>query len=430
MKRIVLMVVMMSVHVALAQHPFATLDEIVLYAQKMPPYPKSDSSTNWLDPDYTSFYRSLQPGIVERFLHWTGLVTDNAFPMQQFSHLLDEVMLDRKQKYPLGRLIQKIEPTSESLFIIWGELNGAFHSLVRDLQELKRLNIIDDTLKLQEEHQYLVFNGDVVGRSPYVVETLMVILLLMKQNERQVIYIKGSQEDKQRWQHGALARALSIRAADVSVEKIPFEKSLHLFFATLPIALYLVPPGQKGNKKEVVRISYMGAESYELNEAEYAYFFDVYPEKVVSILKKEQTLRPVISVQTRAYISVEDRALKYTPSQGLLLQGMTPSYAEWTVVSSPTASFRRLYEFFNDAFVILRTGDLLSDWTLQLYYQDVRQLNGFSRGPLLRLISGQLYQDALQEEIVALQKEYSTIQQQNSELRATCLQADDDAASH
>jgi len=424
MKQVFLVVSMISClygGALMAQHSFTTLDDIVLYAQKMPEYPKSDT-TDWHQPDYSSFHRALMPGLFDRFLHWIGFIKDDAFPMQSFQELLYEVTRERRQRYPQGRLIQKIEPKSDSLFIIWGELNGAFHSLVRDLQELKRLNIIDDTLKVQAEQHYLVFNGDVVGRSPYIIETLMVILLLMKQNPRNVIYIKGAEEDKQRWKDGALARELSIRAVDSSAEKIPFEKELHQFFATLPVALYLVPAGQKGITKEVVRISHVGAESYELNEADYAYFFDVYPENVVSILKKEQTLRPTINVQARAYISVEDRVLKYSPSQGLLLQGVTPSYAEWTVVSSPTASFRRLYEFFNDAFVLLRTAEQLSDWTLQLYYQDVRQLNGFSRGNILRLTSGQRYQDVLQKEIASLQQEYMQIQQENRLLRKECME--------
>ena len=49
-------------------------------------------------------------------------------------------------------------------------------SLLRTLNELKRMEILDDHFHIAKPDYYLVFNGDLIGESPFLLETLTLLL--------------------------------------------------------------------------------------------------------------------------------------------------------------------------------------------------------------------------------------------------------------
>lgn len=396
-----------------------TLDEFATYAQAMPEYPANDT-TDWDNPDYTSFHKKMLPTWNRRLVDSLGFNFYHIFPVEQFAELLKEVTEYRERVYSRGRLVQKMMPEPGSSFIIWGELNGAFHSLVRCLTQLKQQSIIDENLKIIKPLTYFVFNGDVVHRSPYVIETLTLVLLLMKKNPKKVFYLKGDIEDKQGWMEGALGREMRIRASKLSKEKIPFSNLFRRFFGTLPLALYLMPPDQTAKKRKTVRISFFGEDTNELEESDFPYFFDVYSKPVISLLNKVPQETDV-SIEVAAYITAEDRSKKFTPSDGLTMLSYNDDQPIWTVLSSPTASFRRLYQFFNDAFVILNVTDDLDSWTLTLYHQNVREPEGFIKDRPFYLVSGKQIEDKQQVQITELQDELVALTKDNEVLKADCV---------
>ncbi len=388
------------------------------YANAMPEYPANDT-TDWSDPDYTSFQKTLLPTLGKRIVDLLGFKLYKIFPVEDFVRLLQDATVYRERVFSRGRLVQKMTPEPGSSFIIWGELNGAFHSLLRCLNQLMQQGVIDDNFKIIKPLTYFVFNGDIAHRSPYVIETLTLVLLLMEQNPKKVFYLKGQVEDKQEWMTGTLGREMRIRARAFSEEKIPFSSMFRRFFGTLPLALYLMPPDQTGKEKKIVRISFFGTETNELEESDFPYFFDVYSKPVISLLKKVPQETDV-STKVVAYISAEDRSRKFTSTEGLSLLSQNDDETLWAVLSSPTASFRRLYQFFDDAFVVLNVAEQLGDWTLTLYHQDVREMAGFIKERPFYLISGKQIEDKHQVEIAELQDELTALTKDNEALQEGC----------
>ena len=60
----------------------------------------------------------------------------------------------------------------------------------------------------------------------------------------------------------------------------------------------------------------------------------------------------------------------------------------WTIFSAPTAIYQEGVSFFNDSFGMIKTAEEIDDWTITLYYQDVRKLDGYKTRSC-NLISGE-----------------------------------------
>jgi hypothetical protein len=150
---------------------------------------------------------------------------------------LDKVTQLRQQEGLFGDFIQKLQLDQTSKVFIFGDLCGAFHSFMRDLMSLKSQAIISNQFVLKEGC-YIVFNGNVTDRGPYILETVSVILKLLIQNPSSVFYIRGI-EDKQGWAGKTFEHELNARFKASSVEKIPLIGLFTRFFETLPVSLFL-----------------------------------------------------------------------------------------------------------------------------------------------------------------------------------------------
>ena len=211
---------------------------------------------------------------------------------------------------------------------------------------------------------------------------------LMDRNPQHVFYIRGDDEDASHWKNFNLKDELIIRASSVSDEDVPLGKELDRFFNTLPLALYLIDK-EEDKSIDVVRISYFDRKFSELNEESFSGFFKDSHDTELSIMKLgAKNSESDKKINIRAIIEGENRTSTYRPSTGLAQLEADKGATAWTQMSSPIESYRHLQDFYSDAFVILDIGRKLSDWTLTLYNQDVRELLGIKRAGIYNLVTG------------------------------------------
>jgi len=370
---------------------FSTLTIAQDYSAKRPEYPDIDN-IDWAHPDYSSFLRTLVPGYFDCFLERIG-IRKSLWTAEAFYLLIKMITKDRELNGYIGRFVQKIDPVPGSQFVIFGDFHGALHSFIRDLAFLELKGIIDKNLTICKPYCYLVFNGNVVGQSPYSLETLTIIMQLMHRNPERVFYIRGLHEDKEEWHNYSLKDELSIyarhleRKFDMVWEKIPLNKLINRFFNTLPLALYL-GSAREEKKIDVVRISHYGINYSEINEKKFAGFLNLPGSSNPQTFKLTNKLTSSKKVSVNTLITREKLDISYKKTPGLRSLGREKGIITWAVLSSPIDSHRRLYEFFYDAFAILTIYPKIDDWTIALYNQDVRTKSGFEKTKVYNLTSG------------------------------------------
>jgi ABC-type branched-subunit amino acid transport system substrate-binding protein len=329
---------------------FNTLSDLTRYADYHYEYPKSDNN-DWIDPDYTSFYKkiyhpSLLQNIVNGIKKFFGFSSVPKWDSEQFKTLLKEVTKRRGKK--LLRTIERtISLDTGSRCFVWGDLHGAFHSLVRDLQELKNKDVIDENLKIIKENTHFVMLGDAVSRSPYSLETLHTILLLMHRNPNKVIYLRGNHERRSHWEGFGMRRAIKahFKAWKESVVKdVPLIKEINSFFAVLHDILFIE---HKGNGEKACCASSGFAKKLMLDN------------NIVLLLQGEARVD-----------TLQDR-------RGLTFMGHLGNFAQWSLISCPTEVYQQFFKFHYDSFVELKIGPSIASSVLALHDRDVKNARKF-----------------------------------------------------
>lgn len=397
-------------HSVMCMHEF-DLDYLMHYASSLPEHLQQTTPS----PQQT------MRTFIHRIATALGFKIGSYFSVHDFEKIIKEVIERRSTQYMQGRLVEKIVLPVDARLIIWGELNGAFHSLVRDVSELYKQGRITQELVLAD-NCYFLFNGNVIGDGPYALEVFMLVVYLMYKNPQRVIYIKGDQEDKEHWIRSSFEqqiqkfnRALGSQNNDV------YSNQLRIFFNSLPLALYAFAPEHvKQDIKKAVRFSYYPPDYDELDEASFAYFFDAYTPSVISLLDKTNASHTA-AYQIVAYLYCEPNKDEYAPSQGLLLKSKKEDTVYWTVISSPMLKFREQDQFFNDAFAVMTTAYDLNAWTVALHYQDTRTLKGFKVDESRYLLTGDLISDQMQEKVKQLERKLHDLDLIKQQLRNDCL---------
>jgi branched-chain amino acid transport system substrate-binding protein len=353
-------------------YAFDTLQNLKNYTEKHEEFPPIENK-NYLNPDYSEFNRKQTKSFLEK--QWNNLLCflglkKKDWNIEQFSKLLSKVIKGRST----GEYISKLTPKLDSKFIIWGDIQGALHSLYRDLNKLKSLGIIDDTFKIIKSNHYFLFNGDVINRSPYTIETLTLVLRLMERNPEHVFYIRGNHEDKEFWHNFNLKKELQIKAANLSKKSIPLKKEVTDFFKTLPIALFLRPH----NKNEFVCFTHRDLNTDKFKIPYFASFL------LHGSYNKVQNFNLEKAVKTKDFVNIEamfkgiSRTRWFVKTNGLSLLPPDQGATTWTTISCPTLVYQKIYEYYNDSFVIMDlSGPSLETWTLTLYSQNVLKKDGF-----------------------------------------------------
>lgn len=310
--------------------------------------------------------------ILDKLLQHIKVKQKPLWSPEVFYYYLKTIVTIREKLNFTGDHILKYTPNKNDKFIIFGDIQGAFHSLIRDLEELKKQEFITEDLKIKETNTYIIINGDLINRSAYVMETLTIVLRLMIVNPEKIIYICGNHEDNETWRGFQLNQELIYKAPQLHSNDMPTDILLTRFFATLPLALYI----KKDN--DFIRISHFKGNQKGLDERNFGQFLkkDEIPGNF-SILKLNEQIMEKETVIIAVSIFGENHTSYHQITDGLELLFSDRGSTSWNIMSAPTSVFQKLFGFYNDTFVILDLGSTINVSTLTLNYQDARHLNGF-----------------------------------------------------
>jgi len=115
-----------------------------------------------------------------------------------FNIIIDDIKLILKQDW-IGfnkdehTFIKILKPETKDKFLIIGDMHGSYHSFIRILLRLLRMNIMDNNCLLKNNYN-LIFLGDVVDRGKYAYEIVMLLFLLKIKNPNNVFLNRGNHE--------------------------------------------------------------------------------------------------------------------------------------------------------------------------------------------------------------------------------------------
>lgn len=363
---------------------FETISDLNQFAQQHEELVPLESD-NAVKPEFGKYYERFKPGVVKtmkRNLRRIGellhLAKKPLFSPSFFKAALDDVNKMRATRGYKKKSVELVQASVQSTFICFGDLQSAFHSLVLDLNKIKELGYLDEKLVLTKPDSYLVFLGNVVNRAPHTMETLAVVLQLLRRNPDRVLYTKGSHESEGYWQEHTLKTELKLRAADLSKETIPLEPEITTFFNTVTFASYIAMP--TADKNAFVRVSRL--DRAEMSDQCFAPFLLGKPSGTFSVFGWDHKGFPDVDanspqVNIKAILKVEKKRETYQPNEGLRLMEPDMGATTWTLISCPTLAYEKALKFHNDAFAIVQAGAQLTDWTIELYWQSRLDRKGF-----------------------------------------------------
>jgi len=362
---------------------FATLKALQAHAATLDEYIAMDTE-NSIKPDFTSYYTTLKPTwktrIKDKILWWPrrfGLYPTPTWSVTFFKHQLLTLATTRQARHYTSNTVCKITTTPETRFFIIGTLQGAFHSLIRDLTHLNERGIINDKLIITDPNTYLIFMGDVVSRSPFGMETLSVVMQLLARNPLNVIYLRGQHESNNYWQEHTLKLELQMRASDIDKAPVPLVDDVNRFFNTLPLALYLTIPQQPNN---FIRLSPQGRTANDLLQED-AFASQLIAETGTPLthfdVSKNRSLDEKISINIPIIIKREKKRYTFQPHKGLRLLPPDKGSMAWTILSCPTPVYQRAIKFYYDTFVELCPAPQIEGWTIVLNNHDIRTKDPF-----------------------------------------------------
>lgn len=373
---------------------FQTLDIIKAYAQWCPAT-YDINNFDYLNPDYVPSYSYLMPNGWDKLLMTVGLKSRPLWQPKPFLELLEKVTKERNKEGLKGQCIQRIEVSQGDHFLIWASLHGAFHSFVRTLEHLKEQRIIDNDLKIIEPKYYMIFDGNTIDRSPYGMETLTVILRLLEANPTRVFYAQGNHEadgyweeydfhDEQTYKLGALQGFMP----PYKDGKTPYTAELYNFFDTLPMALFLA--ANTVERSDGIQIGHYDRSEFPLTFEEQKYILNAVDTKVfpypISIPKEQKVQKPA---KVTSIIEGDSAIVPDYTSDGLRFLPADQGIAAWSVLSSPTIAYQKMYNFYMDSYVEITIEIPIEKTTIKQHYQDVRKLTGFKTGRVYNMFSGQ-----------------------------------------
>lgn len=337
------------------------------WSKSLPELPEPDNN-DLLNPDYTTFQERQQPGFFTRKMSkapWTP---------STFFNLLTNLTQKRSSEELIRYKVAALKAIPGTHIYVFGDLQGAFHSLLRDLNELKRRNIIDDNFKIKDPNSFLVFNGNQIDRSPYILETLSIIFLLMQQNDGQVIYNAGRHELNDTWRNYDAQREIEtlFEGDDETIHKAL--DTLSTFFTTLPVAFYV----QDSTQGETHVLKIYGHENIIADDSSgIADELDKLKPGKLATLHVHLTKLQGDTFTVDAILKAISRSTSFRKTDGLERIPQEDGAIAWSSLSAPTLTYRRLFGFFNDAFIDIQVNESIRNSTVTLLKQDARKLKGY-----------------------------------------------------
>ncbi len=348
------------------------LDDVQNYARTMYENPPIADKSIIFNPDYTDFHKAHNPSTIVSILQNTGLFR-RPWPFSDFETLLERNITNRVREglnYPHAELIAG---KAGDQFVIFGPLNGQFHSFLRDLTELNHQGILNKDFTFSHPGTHMVFLGNVVDGTPYNVEILTLVLKLMDANPDQIFYLQGPNERGPQ----AIKRELAQRRYR------NLQDDVTTFFNTLPSELLINSP-TKSNA--VIRLAYSENQPNK----------GVPPQCMATLKKTAPGKTLVCSVgnypQTaiKANIEAEKRTISYRQHKGMMILPAEQGAMAFGLFASPNRAYKDFFNFYYDAFVILNLGPNLEKSTLSLFNQDTREQTGFKKMGIINVNTGEL----------------------------------------
>lgn len=344
----------------------STLAELQKQADRITEFPQNDSD-NWTNPNYDSLYSSLAPSY---FSQWYGRQTPIVSEFILLLNTMNKARAKQSDEY-----VQHIVVEPHARFVIFSDISGGFHSLVRALSFLHQEKYLNTDLTITKPNIYIVFNGNSISRGPYSIETLTTIMRLMQKNPKQVFYLKGEQEQYENWSNFNTRKELKYRISHHKKITIPFEKELNTFFQTLPRALYISLPQ---NELNVIRISPSHRNAVEIDETIVGNALANQQTGRIALKHTTTSHKSKIIPQVISIIESENWMKKHTAKEGLAYIGQDRGAAAWTVFSAPIEAYKKLLGFTFDAFALLVIADQLTASTITLYNRNNTKNQPFS----------------------------------------------------
>lgn len=355
---------------------FEGIDVLTKYVSTRPELPPMDNN-NVLKPDYTKFYMAnLETYWQKRFniiKEWLGL-KKRLWSVELFTQELARLVKEREAKSPGEDFITKLSLPEGSNVAIFGDIQGAFHSMSRCLGHMVDIGFMDKTLKVTDPKGYIVLMGDAISRSPYNIETLSLIISLMLKNPDRFIYIKGNHESNNYWQGFGLKTELILRAADLSKDRVPFEGLVNKLFNSLPHGLYLdmgdkhfvkISPKEtagKGEETEKICSKFLGEKS---------------SQEVSFCSRKTAGDGAEGDLVIKAIIRAEEKKKDFQSMDGMRMVASEGDAVVWALLSCPTLAYQQGLKFYSDAFAVIKTASFREGWTITVHSQDSREKKGF-----------------------------------------------------
>ncbi len=312
-------------------------------------------NNNFDNLDFSSFFKQSRSSIADFFFK-----SQKHFPLTYFIELLEKVTLQQKKRNHTGSFILATQVKKNDKMVIFGSIQGAFHSLIRDLQELKKQGIIDESLKIIDPHYYILFNGSVIARSAYGLQTLFVILLLMEQNPDKVFYLKSDYDQDELWLDGELIQQLDIIYRKSKNKVIALLKR---FITILPSAFYV---NYKEDPHNLLKITALQKFNYDTHENKVDDFFYTLKNNTVSMwnLKKNE---PGKFAYTTILIQNFDPTIKMQNIKPLMLLEPVGAATVWRIFSAPTTLFNSFFKVTDDAFAVIIFGSEIASSFIELF---------------------------------------------------------------
>lgn len=362
---------------------FSTLLELQQFEQAHPEDIVPENKDEY-KPIFSKFFQAGKMNIFNKLKRAVGYSRQlNAFNMASFAKKLHDLVQKRELDGFIEKHVSLLKAKPGDNLVIIGDIQGGFHSLVRDLTELHTLGIIDDNLRVIAPHYSIIINTNLIGRTPYNLECLDVIITLMQNNPQQLFYVQGLHENQNFWLGSNLVQQLEA-FAESDTEKQTIEQQLTKFFNTLPLAIYV--SYKKGS--EILRVSGFGRDFFEIDERNMNDFFQKEPTDFESSYRIANKI-PAKNIHIRALIRSMDGYSEFKEGDGLVMLNPQGGATTWSVFSSPTRFHQIINKFYYDAFAIITLGEQLNQSIIKIYNHDTRTNEPFVLREQYFLMSGE-----------------------------------------
>lgn len=344
-----------------------TLTELAERAAQIDELVAPDTSDE-IRPLFDQFYKAQQPSILRQLLQTCCLSISISHDVDRMRSLLREVIHQKELSGYSGNFVVQLPWQAEDKLIIFGDMQGGFSSLVRALLYFKQQGIIDEQLRLQDTHTQLIFNANLIGRTPYNLELLITVASLQLQNPGKVWYIRGPYEEPDFWVKYQLRQQLYALGEDIIADRYALLNLIQRFFSTLPLALYI----NYDQGESLLRISGYARDYLPLNERMYNEFFSQVPHESPALYHLNNRIQTQAPVHVRVLLHGLKNLEAFKVTSGLSLDEYTGGAISWTSFSSPTRVHQLVNHFVRDAFVILSLGKTIHTTSIALYSRDSR----------------------------------------------------------